>query len=382
MTTPIDCFYAKNHVLIWSNGYMSPCCNYKDKEDPIGDYTDVFQFFNSVEMVKLREDHANGIKRPGCRKCWEVEASGGISYRKPSRPEDKDKIKGLDIAFSRVCTLKCRTCGPGASSAWESELISRGIKKPRKNILDISSIPPEAFTDVEQLDIQGGEPFISKKLPETLQYLSTSGLSKNISLTITTNADCFPDNTYTEPLAHFKSVLIKLSVDAVGVRNEYIRSGSNWQRTINTIEQWGMLKKQMPNMKLVVNHTVSTFNFIYYNEIVEEIKRIRLLPGLDDLNLWCHHALENEWHNCLLLPQSIRDEVKLIWAQGDPEPFEIPNFRSVMVELLSHSRPLPPMSFNSWIENNTVMDTIRQQSIDTALPELIDLFKRHGLYNK
>lgn len=380
MVDPIDCFYAKNHALIWSDGSMTPCCNYKDGEDPIGHHTDVFEFFNSLEMIKLRQDHANGVKRPGCRKCWSVEDAGGVSYRKPSIPSHAGKLAGLDIALGRTCTLKCRTCGPFASSAWESELISRGIRRHRES-LDIADIPLEAFDNIEQLDIQGGEPFLSKKFPDMLGYLASSGISKNISLTITTNAECFPDKSYTAPLPFFKNVLIKLSIDGVGIRNEYMRSGSDWTRTMDTVERWGHFKKDLDNMKLVVNHTISTFNFIYYEEIVAEVARLRSLSGLEALDLWCHHALENEWHNCFLLPSSLREEAKMIWSRGTPAVFEFQDFRRVMISMLNQDRSEPPLPFSEWWQNNQVMDRIRKQSIETALPELVSMFKRHGLFD-
>lgn len=379
---PIDCFYAKNHALIWSDGSISPCCVYRSNEDPIGDYTDVFEFFNSPEMAQLRQDHANGIKRPGCRKCWSVEDAGGGSYRgsMPSNPEHAGQLKGLDVAVGRTCTLKCLTCGPHASSAWESELASRGLAQSRMT-LDIGDIPVQAYDHIEKLDIQGGEPFLSKKLPNILGYLVAKGLSKKIFLTIVTNVETFPDQRYTEPLKHFGKLLIKLSLDAVGPRNEYIRSGSRWENTMESFERWGKFKRDNPNsnIELVISHTVSTFNFIYYDEMVAEVARLRTLPGLEELQLWAHHALEKTWHNCFLLPHPLREDVAKIWRRDVSVMYEHRGFRRTMANMLVAENQLPPMPFDQWWQDIIEMDRLRGQDIGTALPELVDLFRKYDL---
>lgn len=378
--TAIDCFYANNNALIWSDGSISPCCMYRSEDDPIGEHTDVFEFFNSPEMAKLRQDHANGVKRPGCRKCWSVEDAGGGSYRIPSNPAHAGQLKGLDIAMGRTCTLKCRTCGPFASSAWESELASRGLGQSRMT-LDIDDIPVQAYDHIEKLDIQGGEPFLSKKLPNILNYLVMKGLSKNIFLTIVTNVEDFPDETYTEPLKHFGKLLMKLSLDAVGPRNEYIRSGSRWENTIETFERWGRFRQENPdsNIKLVISHTVSTFNFMYYEEMLAEVARLRTLPGLEDLELWGHHALEMKWHNCFLLPASMREEVRQTWLSGSPTPYDIQSFRPTTAEMLGRDNPLPNMPFADWWQDTLEMDRLRGEDINNALPELVAMFRKHGL---
>lgn len=376
----IDCFYAKNHALIWSDGSIAPCCVYRSDEDPIGDYTDVFEFFNSPEMRKLREDHSRGIKRPGCRKCWSVEDAGGYSYRIPSNPEHAGQLKGLDVAMGRTCTLKCRTCGPFASSAWESELASRGRGMTRPSF-DVADIPVQAYEHLEKMDIQGGEPFLSKKLPNMLNYLVMKGLSKNIFLTVVTNVETFPDERYTEPLKHFGKLLMKLSLDAVGPRNEYIRSGSRWENTMETFSKWGRFKADNPGMriKLVISHTISTFNFLYYDEMVSEVARLRTLPGLEDLELWAHHALEKKWHNCFLLPKPLREEAREIWLSGSPTVYEFDTFRSTTAEMLSSDNPLPNMPFEDWWKDNLEMDRLRNEDINQALPELVSMFRKYGL---
>lgn len=377
---PIDCFYAKNHVLIWNDGSTAPCCNYKDDEDPLGNYTNVFEFFNSQEMEKLRDDHKNGIKRQGCRKCWTVEDAGGGGYRKPSNPEHTGQLKGLDIALGRTCTLKCKTCGPFASSAWESELKSQGIHKNWGNLNNVE-ITNDVFTHIEQLDIQGGEPFLDKRLPDILEYLCTTGLSKNIDLTITTNVECFPNDCITESLKKFKNLLLKISIDGVANRNEYIRSGSTWSNTLDTVKKWGKFKNDNPtnNIKIVINHTLSTFNFLYYDELVSEVGKLRALPGLENLQLWAHYALENEWHNCFLLPTALKADAIYKWKQGVPELWEYQNFRSNTIGMLLQNNQIPPMPFEKWWHNNLKMDMLRQQSITDALPELVSMFKKHNL---
>jgi radical SAM protein with 4Fe4S-binding SPASM domain len=382
-SNPIDCFYAKNHALVWSNGSIAPCCNYKDGEDPIGNYTNVFEFFNSPEMLQLRDDHANGIKRQGCRKCWSVEDIGGTSYRKPSNPDHTGQLKGLDIALGRTCTLKCRTCGAFASSAWESELKYRGIHKDWGKLTS-DETPLEAYDHIEQLDIQGGEPFLDKRLPTILNYLYTKGISKNVNLTIITNLEWFPDERFTEPLKRFKNLLIKISIDGVDARNEYMRSGSTWSNTVDVAKKWGQFKHTNPdsNIKIVISHTISTFNFLYYDEMVAETGRLRTFTGLEDLELWAHYALENEWHNCFLLPVSIKEEAVDLWKQGTPQPWEYQNFRDNTVNMLLQERPVPPLPFDKWWYNNAEMDNIRGQLIQDALPEVVSMFERHGLFYK
>src|SRR5690606_32527731 len=88
----------------------------------------VAALFNSKPMRKLRLDMLARVRNPVCRRCYAIDDAGGRSLRQVYNtdfshrlPEvrrtradgavDQSCITYLDIRFSNLCNLRCRSCG-------------------------------------------------------------------------------------------------------------------------------------------------------------------------------------------------------------------------------------------------------------------------------
>ena len=395
----MHCGYAKHHVWIRGTGRCMPCPAYNELVDPIGIYNDVGGFFSSNEMEILRADLAADIRRPGCERCWAVEDAGvpgSVSARQWGNDlyfTDIDQpvgITALEISAGRTCTLKCRMCGSHSSTAWAAELSSRGVQVTASN-LDWTTVSTDHLKTLTYLKITGGEPFLSPKLAVMLKELQQSGLSKQIDVEIFTNAEEFPSAKFTDYMRDFNSCRIYFSIDGVGKRNEYIRSGSSWPVTIATILNWGKWKAELglDRVRYSISHTYTTYNCLYGLEMADWVKSMRSNPGLENLDLegW-HFAWDDSWHNVTKLPGGIKKELAYMLDELRPfigleetiDPdYWFPFYYSKEV-LQADLHGLPSEPFNDWWQEMLVLDKLRGQNINDSLPELVELFRRHELF--
>ena len=89
------------------------------------------------------------------------------------------KMRYLDIRFSNLCNMKCRTCGSGYSSQWEIEDAKEGFKfNDPKNEVDVSRIQQDLYDQIPNLQrayFAGGEPLITEDHYELLEEMIRQG---------------------------------------------------------------------------------------------------------------------------------------------------------------------------------------------------------------
>ena len=121
---PAICVLPWVHEFKKINGKMAPCClaeEFKDNE--------------TIEQT--RELMLKGIKPRACNNCYQDESGSGWSARmeetrnwieKFGSPDpEKPRLEFVDVRYDPTCNLKCKTCGPWASTLWQKE---KGIKYP------------------------------------------------------------------------------------------------------------------------------------------------------------------------------------------------------------------------------------------------------------
>ena len=131
------CMMPWVHMHLWPAGFTYPCCM-SDPNLPVGDtQTQTLQeIWNGPEMRELRLNMLQDKPSDACRRCYELEQNGLGTLRQGSMtkvgPKHWDKVTSteedgsagdvnmayLDIRFSNLCNLKCRSCGPQFSSSW------------------------------------------------------------------------------------------------------------------------------------------------------------------------------------------------------------------------------------------------------------------------
>jgi MoaA/NifB/PqqE/SkfB family radical SAM enzyme len=103
---------------------------------------------------------------------------------------------------------------------------------------------------------------------DMLQGLVDRGLAGGIEIHYNTNGTQYPESAHTI-WQHFRHVEIAFSIDDVGARFEYQRSGAEWTEVCANIERFKQLRSQSSNITLQVCSTVNVFNIYYLAELAE-----------------------------------------------------------------------------------------------------------------
>jgi sulfatase maturation enzyme AslB (radical SAM superfamily) len=192
-----------------------------------------------------------------------MEKHGISSYRTQfnARKSTAQGIQFIDIRNSNLCNIKCRVCGPSNSSRWNNDIvIKEDISDYKKFIVSAS---------VQSIYYTGGEPFINVEHWELLQELVHTGYSKNINLVYNSNLTTlkFKDLDIFAIWKNFKSVSVMASIDAVGAKFNYIRSGADF----NKVEENLKLLKQA-KVRISIATTVSILNLWFIEELLVYFK--------------------------------------------------------------------------------------------------------------
>lgn len=247
------CVMPWRGVAIENYGGLKVCCSFDgeatpksfQKQAPIDNYK-----FWKIKMIEpMRQQMLNGERPRGCHKCFEVEDAntGSLSDRQimnTSYSVDQnfdqfdtsviDQIQYLFISFGNTCNLRCNMCGPGSSSAWNTEVKQHipellKFRLPMDNrhfswveSLNMAEIIPNINQHLEAVTLLGGEPLFS---PDGINFLEQ--LPSDIELSIVTNGTTLKDSTY-NTLSKFNGIRVMVSIDGIDLHNDYVRHGSKW----------------------------------------------------------------------------------------------------------------------------------------------------------
>jgi len=196
-------------------------------------------FYNSDEMVRLREDQKAGnmstLVKETCYACIHDEKVTGRSRRTQMLEENPDLTQIDNIKLKHIgnlCNLKCLMCFPEVSSLYAMEA---QILDDYDGDIVISHKPTETYLEglkevlpkVKAIKFVGGEPIIN---PETWNFLKWLKLNQffHLEIEFTTNGTRHFTDAEELLLMWFKSVNIIVSIDAVGEKNDYIRFPSKF----------------------------------------------------------------------------------------------------------------------------------------------------------
>jgi len=301
------------HLATHPHGGITLCCisdhtdglnrarNYKDDYDEFLDLNkkDINEHMNSDYYKEVRLQMLNNKKPQACMRCYEEEDKGIKSKRQhetevfkhypsdyASKLTSEDGSIDMDLRFvelrlGNVCNVRCRTCNPASSSKWLDDYkdIVQKADFVNKGYLGLNF--PEDFKwaeddnfyndlyesapNLELLYINGGEPTLIKQHWTYLQKLVDSGRSKNITLWYNINCTMLPPIAL-ELWPEFKEARICLSIDDLEDRNAFIRTGTDWNAVLRTIEK---LKQNENKLVLRITQTVSAYNYATLPEFFE-----------------------------------------------------------------------------------------------------------------
>lgn len=253
------CAAIDHGVAIFPNGTIAPCCETKfDYRKPIS------ELYNSTRFADLKTQ----TPPPACDSCINAEKRNLLSYRTMfnARRTSAPGLQFVDIRNTNHCNLKCRYCGPWASSSWSKELGDATVQHcsidQHKDILITDDLHWMYFT--------GGEPLINPEHWDLLKELVDSGRCEKISLMYNTNLTTikYKDTDVLDLWGKFKSVQINCSIDAVGAPLEYIRSGCSWAKIEHNLQTL-INSVHKSKIKLVLTPVLSILNIWFVAELYD-----------------------------------------------------------------------------------------------------------------
>ena len=302
MKIPHDRFCVLPWISIEASpiGTVRPCClarhEITDDHGQAYDLTraDLAEIRDSVHMRQLRQQFLAGTAPETCQRCWDEEAAGRTSKRMHTLDRLKDMIdhevwdtsakplQFLDLKLGNICNLKCRICGSWSSSTFAAEELQQiEDVHQRKRSFHYTMLRNGAWPrnspgfwqqlqhimgDIRYLEFTGGEPFMIQEHFDLLQMLVDQGVAAQIEIHYNTNGTHWPAQA-PAIWQHFRHVEIAFSIDDVGERFEYQRSGAKWSEVNDNIARFRELREIYDNISLQVCCTVNIFNVLYLAEV-------------------------------------------------------------------------------------------------------------------
>ena len=305
---PGFCYEIFKNQAAWSTrstiGY-NPCSFYKGFSN-----TDVTpeQAWNSPERHKIIEQVKNGKTIPGCIACYKLEKNGQTSRRLQSKELYENFLKedsidaissplAIDYSVGNLCNLKCTICRPNHSSSW----ISDWAKLYPNEKMDHYFYRKNQYVSIEDTDYLknirvlhfhgGGDPLLSSDHVRLLKNVESVKGLQDVRVYYNINATNHVTQEVLDLWSKCQLVELYFSIDDVGERFEYQRTGARWNHTLETMN-W--FRDNMPiNHMFNINCTWGYLNFYYLDELYnwhkENFSTNRLGDPVNLIFQKCHH---------------------------------------------------------------------------------------------
>jgi len=277
------CYEIFKNIAVWnSNSGVSynPCSFYQGFIDNNLPIDKVWLGRNHKKIIEIV---ANNDLVPGCKACYVEEASGRKSRRNSSKElyeqfHSDSSISivntgptGLDYSVGNHCNLKCIICGPHSSSAWISD-----YKKINPNVdiqifVNRKSKTPELDDDNFLVNLKnvhfhgGGEPLLSDAHIRLLERIDRVKGLGDVRVFYNTNGTVKVDDHVLDLWSRCKLIEIYFSIDDIGRRFEYQRTGASWDKVAKNIS-W--FYHNMPhNHMFNINCVWGYLNLFYLDQL-------------------------------------------------------------------------------------------------------------------
>ncbi len=394
------CMMPWTHLHFWPDSTAHLCC-VSDSTKPLGRYAgNLEEIYNSERMRQVRQSMLADEPVSECERCYQLEKNNIYSLRNNSNYKysryfesaNKTNLDGsveqfiiryLDIRFSNMCNLRCRSCGPSLSSAWFPDQVQMypNWAEPQHYSIDrsdnfLNSLKP-SLNHVEEAYFAGGEPLITDEVYAVMDYwLDINHI--NLDIGFTTN---FTNLTYKNKdiLKYWKSfpkLIVSASLDDSGPRAEYLRKGTRWQKIIDNRIR---MLNEAPEVLFEITPTISVFNVWHFPDFhLDWLEK----GYLDDQNIRL---------NLLTNPSSMAINIihperrKPIIAKWIKSAYRLAEIKSINLRFFNKSieayksviyalKNEPYVDLRQdFFERNNLVDSIRKEVLYDAYPELFDI---------
>ena len=279
------CYELYKNLGIWShNGHLgySPCSFYNGYFAE-SDHFDLESVWKGSERSKLLQQVTDDRPILGCQGCYTAEEHGLPSRRQSARQAWEDYYRdtsiditapqSIDYSVGNLCNLKCVICSPHNSSAWIPDY---------QKMFPLKSISEYQYDKYAQLEISdpallkniravhfhgGGEPLLSNNHVQLLKQIEQVKGLGDVRVFYNTNGTQKVNDQILELWSRCQLIEIYFSIDDIGSRFDYQRTGANWQQVLDNLDWY---HSNMPhNHMFYVNCVWSYLNLFYLNELVD-----------------------------------------------------------------------------------------------------------------
>lgn len=388
------CILPWIHMHIWPVGTVYPCCM-AHPEGVLGSTKNstLKEIWNDQPMRELRLKMLKDEPSSMCRRCYELERNGMMTLRKAStnnfqhhfdktektNPDgslDEMTMEYMDIRFSNICNLKCRSCGPQFSSNWFEDHKKQfgdpghpAILRVRDNMTEFMSELMPLLDTVEKVYWAGGEPLITEEHYTILDYWISKNMN-HIKMDYTTNFSQmhFKKKSIYDYWNSFDSVRVAASLDANHERGEYLRKNIVWSKIVQNRKD---MIRECPNAYFEVTPTVSVYNVFNLPDFHREwIEDGLVRPNNFRINL----LLDPEYMRIQILPDEMKKDVSAKYEKHIQylEQFKgtktvIENFKNILHYLYEDKKN---NKVSIWLNKTSALDNIRSEEVFKIFPEL------------
>lgn len=398
------CALPWTHLNFEPQGKVTPCCLTAHHKYYAGDLNkdSVEDIWNSDNMKALRKQMINGEEPKICSKCFDSEKitkrSSRLHYNNMFPDVYKDienitaedgtcskmELQYWDFRFSNLCNMKCRSCGPMASSLWVGDAKKLGwiSEADKLSFIDnVNNTPKidflkEQIKYVKRIYFAGGEPLLMKEHWEILDFLIEHERF-DVKLAYNTNMSVLEYNgrkafDYWDKWHRFQ-IEVWPSIDEIGSRAELIRSGTKWNKVDANLKALSKYE----NIFVKPNITIGAWNVGRIPEVVDYFCNINIVKNLEWFNFdnFNINIIDAPVHYGLsILPyeyrQSVKDKLQT-WIEEYNTKHNTniwPNLKQVLYHL--DDKEQNEKALKKFIKVTADIDRLRKEDFYSTVPEL------------
>ena len=252
---------------------------------------------------------------------------------------DNAQLDDLELNLGNLCNLKCRMCNSNSSSRWIADDMRGGktdwiTGQPPQLVRRTAGSAAVDLGSLSVLKLIGGEPAMEQDaIRQILDGIAASRSNLgHLRISIHTNGTVLLESDVLQRLRTCGRVLIYLSMDNMGARNDFQRSGGSWAETATNAQIYHSLTSD--SWQLLIQSTPGIYTIRCFTDLVDWVT--------DQLPLAKHVVIP------IVYPEQQR-------LSNMPDAY-----KQQMLEQLAGWKPLPPPARPSWLPKQcTAPDYIR-----------------------
>ena len=400
----VFCILPWLHMHVAPDGRVLPCCACANWDRPFGSLRSatLAQLWNSAGIRRMRLNMLRGEGSPECRYCYRLEAGSGPSLRREvnerfrhrmawtgeTRPDgglERLRMSLMDVRFSNLCNFRCRICGPGSSSGCYEDVRKLWGTPAHPKILTPMENPDELWRqiepllpDLEEIYFAGGEPLLQDEHYRMLDLLIARRLFE-VKISYSTNFSVmeYRGRDVMALWDKFKTVNVLASLDGMGERGEYLRSGMQWEQALRNRRR---MLQVCPRAEFFVAPVLWIMNSLHLPDFHKEW----LDQGLVNPGHWKFQMLLAPEEYCIqALPQALKRRVaeryerhieRLLGVLGAGED-DARCYRSALTFMMARDESARLPRFR---ERTRQLDELRDERFAATFPELASLMSAYN----